>query len=49
MVKLQSVEEMPSVSAEHPNRPAEVQGRSLFVSDYDVRGRNYRVLAWILT
>ena len=39
MVKLQSADEAPGPFNPRARcRPAEIQGRSLFVSDYDVRG-----------
>ncbi len=36
MVKLQDVSECCRLSLQHRYRPAKIQGRSLFVSDYDV-------------
>jgi hypothetical protein len=48
-VKLQSADWTPELRTGARCRPAGIQGRSLFVSDYDVRGKNRRVLAWILT
>jgi len=49
MVKLQSAGWGPGIPPGPRRRPAGVQGRGLFVSDYDVRERDPRVPAWILT
>lgn len=49
MVKLQYAGWRPGLSPGPRCRPAEIQGRGLFVSDYDVREKDHRFLAWILT
>ena len=41
-VKLQSVSQRPTLRVDRRRRPAEVQGRSLFVLDYDARSESSR-------